>query len=91
MKRIVWNDAWTGHDKTQHVVACAAGALIVGLTFGLTAAAIAVTAVALGKELVYDAYLEKGDPTFQDFVASMVGGAFGMFSAHILLAAGPAT
>lgn len=87
MKKFVFNDAWTGPDKTKHAVLCGAAAVVLGVTFGIVPAAIAVTVVALGKEVVYDAYLEKGTPSLQDFVVSEAGMALGLVTANVLRAA----
>lgn len=87
MNKIVWNDAWTGPDKTKHALYCAGGAFAVGLVAGIPQAVVAGAAVAAGKEVVYDAYMGKGTPSPQDFVASMVGVVLGAFTAFVIRSA----
>lgn len=61
-------------DKIEHAVVGFSVAAAV-YPFGTVEAALAVIAVALGKEIVWDALLAKGTPEPLDAVATMIGGA----------------
>jgi uncharacterized protein YfiM (DUF2279 family) len=95
-------DPWLGVDKVEHV---AASAFIAGDVYWLATAAdasprnrvlwgvgAALTAGA-GKELVWDLALRRGDPSWRDFTADVVGAAVGVgisyFIDHVVLKGKP--
>lgn len=80
---MIFNDAWTGPDKTKHFAGCLALAFALAFVGYITAALI-VGAIALGKEVIWDGALGKGTNSFQDLTVSLAGVAAGI-GLHFLL------
>ena len=76
MKKFVTNDKWTGVDKNKHFAGGLVIALVGGMVFSPVVGLVAGAVVAGIKE-IYDAVSEKGTPSLQDFVVTVLGSAIG--------------
>lgn len=80
------SDPWFGVDKLKHVAACGFIAgdaywLSLEMNAGPTRRVLyglgAALAVGASKELIWDLALRRGDPSFRDFTADVVGAVIG--------------
>ena len=83
MKKLVVNDAWTGPDKNKHFAVGLLSAFIVGMLLNPAVGLVTGITLALCKE-VYDAVSEKGTPSVQDCIATVVGSVIGYLVCEVL-------
>lgn len=82
MKKLVTNDAWTGPDKKKHFAVGVGIVFAVGMVISPVAGVAVSIAAALGKE-VYDSVTEKGTPSVQDFVVTVIGSGVGFLICEV--------
>lgn len=78
MKQFIWNDAWSGEDKFLHFFLCYVLVGVLSFFMPVLIAYFTTLGVALLKEVVYDMILEKGTPSLQDFLVSLLGALLGL-------------